>query len=336
MIELQERDELADDIAGQMIEPGLWLLPVVALALGLAIRRGMRPLNELSREVERLDLAQAERVSHRHALREFMPVVNSINTLLDRQQEALERERSLANEVAHELRTPLASIALQARALGDAPAGAMDAPAQRAALARIGQDALHAGHVLSQLLALARAGRAMLADPPVPVDLAALARQVVAAHAQAAWPRGCSLSVQAPEALGVMGNAVLLELALRNLVENALKHTPHGTQIEVQAGQGPDGEVWLQVCDDGRRSDGRRDGAERAAAPVDSLHLGHEIVARVLRAHQEALARPRRPKASRPATAWECPGQGWRQLVKIASYQAVTAAIPGRSPAANP
>ena len=305
MIELQERDELADDIAGQMIEPGLWLLPVVALALGLAIRRGMRPLNELSREVERLDLAQAERVSHRHALREFMPVVNSINTLLDRQQEALERERSLANEVAHELRTPLASIALQARALGDAPAGAMDAPAQRAALARIGQDALHAGHVLSQLLALARAGRAMLADPPVPVDLAALARQVVAAHAQAAWPRGCSLSVQAPEALGVMGNAVLLELALRNLVENALKHTPHGTQIEVQAGQGPDGEVWLQVCDDGRR-----DGAERAAAPVDSLHLGHEIVARVLRAHQGSFGEAAPPEGFTTCYRMGMPGTG--------------------------
>ena len=305
MIELQERDELADDIAGQMIEPGLWLLPVVALALGLAIRRGMRPLNELSREVERLDLAQAERVSHRHALREFMPVVNSINTLLDRQQEALERERSLANEVAHELRTPLASIALQARALGDAPAGAMDAPAQRAALARIGQDALHAGHVLSQLLALARAGRAMLADPPVPVDLAALARQVVAAHAQAAWQRGCSLSVQAPEALGVMGNAVLLELALRNLVENALKHTPHGTQIEVQAGQGPDGEVWLQVCDDGRR-----DGAERAAAPVDSLHLGHEIVSRVMQAHGGRFVEADAPQGFTTCYRMEMPSAG--------------------------
>lgn len=310
MIELQERDELADDIAGQMVEPGLWLLPVVALALGLAIRRGMRPLNELSREVERLDLAQAERVSHRHALREFMPVVNSINTLLDRQQEALERERSLANEVAHELRTPLASIALQARALGDAPAGAMDAPAQRQALAQIGQDALHAGHVLSQLLALARAGRAMLAEQPVPVDLAALARQVVAAHAQAAWQRDCSLSVQAPEALGVMGNAVLLELALRNLVENALKHTPHGTQIEVQAGQGPDGEVWLQVCDDGRRSDGRRDGAERAAAPVDSLHLGHEIVARVLRAHQGSFGEAAPPEGFTTCYRMGMPGTG--------------------------
>ncbi|TDF24833.1 two-component sensor histidine kinase [Delftia tsuruhatensis] len=305
MIELQERDELADDIAGQMVEPGLWLLPVVALALGLAIRRGMRPLNELSREVERLDLAQAERVSHRHALREFMPVVNSINTLLDRQQEALERERSLANEVAHELRTPLASIALQARALGDAPAGAMDAPAQRQALAQIGRDALHAGHVLNQLLALARAGRAMLAEPPVPVDLAALARQVVAAHAQAAWQRDCSLSVQAPEALGVMGNAVLLELALRNLVENALKHTPHGTQIEVQAGQGPDGEAWLQVCDDGRR-----DGAERAAAPVDSLHLGHEIVARVLRAHQGSFGEAAPPEGFTTCYRMGMPGTG--------------------------
>ena len=290
MIELKERDELADDIAEQMIEPGLWLLPVVALALGLAIRRGMRPLNELSREVERLDLDQAERVSHRHALREFLPVVHSINTLLDRQQEALERERSLANEVAHELRTPLASITLQARALADAPAGSLDADAQRHALARIGQDALHAGHVLSQLLALARAGRAMLAEPPVPVDLAALARQVVAAHAQAAWQRDCTLSVQAPEALWVQGNAVLLEMALRNLVENALKHTPQGTQIEVQAGQSAQGEVWLQVCDDGRRNAG-----ETVPPPVDSLHLGHEIVARVMRAHQGRFAQAEAP-----------------------------------------
>ena len=281
LIQLQERDDLADDIAGQMIEPGLWLLPVVALALGLAIRRGMRPLTELSREVEQLDLAQAERVSHRHALREFLPVVHSINTLLDRQQEALERERSLANEVAHELRTPLASIVLQSRALSDAPEGEGDARVRRQALARIGQDALHAGHVLGQLLELARAGRAMLSETPVPVDIAALARQVVAAHAQAAWQRGCVLAVQAPDVLWAQGNAVLLELALRNLIENAIKHTPRDTQIEVCAGQDATGEVWLQVSDDGRR-----DAGVNAPPDVDGLRLGHAIVERVMRAHQ--------------------------------------------------
>lgn len=276
LIDLQERDDLAEDIAGQMIEPGLWLLPVVALALGLAIRRGLAPLYGLSQDVAQLDVTRAERLAARNALREMEPVVDSINTLLDRQQAALARERRLANEVAHELRTPLSSIVLQARALSGGLAGGMDAASQAQALERIGHDALHAGHVLNQLLALARAGRA-LSEALEPVDVAALARGVSAEHAQAAWERGCQLAVQAPERLVVAGNAVLLELALRNLVENALKHTPPGTRIEVQAGAGPlPTEAWLQVCDDGRRA-----GAPVPAAPADSLHLGHEIVARV-------------------------------------------------------
>lgn len=298
MIELQERDELADDIAGQMIEPGLWLLPVVALALGLAIRRGMRPLNELSREVERLDLAQAERVSHRHALREFMPVVNSINTLLDRQQAAMARERRLANEVAHELRTPLSSIALQASALG----GELAPEAQAQALDRIRQDALRAGHVLNQLLALARASRAELDGATASVDLAALARTACAEYAQAAWQGGDELEVSAPDALLVRGHPVLLDLLLRNLIENALKHTPARTRIAVQMGEGG-GEhgAWLQVCDDGARVVAAGDVVAAAPVAVDSLHLGHEIVARVAQVH-----RARFGKAPAPAPFTTC------------------------------
>lgn len=284
MVALAERDSLADDIAMQMIEPGLWLLPVVVLALGVAIRRGLRPVQALSQEVAGLDLARDQRVSGRHVLRELHPMVESINILLDRQQAALARERELANEVAHELRTPLASIVLQARALEQAPAGGMDEAQLRDALQRMAGDALHAGHVLDQLLALARAGRSMLDAPAVAVDWAVLARQMAAAQAQPAWSRGDSLSVQAPEALWVQGNAVLLELALRNLLENAIKHTPAGTCIEVQADLlRTDGGAlaWMQVCDDGARP-----GA--AAAPPaagDGLHLGHVIVARVMQAH---------------------------------------------------
>ena len=112
LLESRERDELARDIAGQMIEPGLWLLPVVALALGLALRRGLRPLYALSADVAALDPASTQRLASRHAWSEFESVVASINTVLDRQQDALVRERRLANEVAHELRTPLSSIAL--------------------------------------------------------------------------------------------------------------------------------------------------------------------------------------------------------------------------------
>lgn len=282
LLELRERDELAQDIAEQMVEPGLWLLPVVALALGLALWRGLQPLYALSADVAALDPASSQRLASRHAWSEFESVVASINTLLDRQHDALVRERRLANEVAHELRTPLSSIALQASAL----TGALDPQAQAQAVARIGQDALRAGHVLNQLLALARASRAQLHEAKAPVDLVAMARAVCADYAQAAWQRGGDIALEAPDGLELAGNAVLLDLALRNLVENALKHTPHGTRISVQIGQSDAGAAWLQVCDDGGRL---KAGSERLAHPVDSLHLGHEIVLRVAEMHGGAF-----------------------------------------------
>lgn len=280
LLELRERDELAEDIAEQMIEPGLWLLPVVALALGLALWRGLRPLYALSADVAALDPASSQRLASRHAWNEFQSVVASINTLLDRQHAALVRERRLANEVAHELRTPLSSIALQASAL----AGELDADAKAQAIARIGQDALRAGHVLDQLLALARASRAELHEAKAPVDLCALAREVCAEYAQAAWQRGDEIAVVAPTALWVSGHALLLDIAARNLVENALKHTPEGTHIAVHVQTSADSSVWFQVCDDGARpgAAGAAGGPPRA---TDSLHLGHEILRRVADIH---------------------------------------------------
>ena len=280
MLQLQERDQLAKDIADQLVEPGLWLLPVVSLALGLALWRGLRPLYALSSDVAALDPSSTQRLASRHAWNEFESVVASINTLLDRQQAAMVRERRLANEVAHELRTPLASIALQASAL----AGELDEPSREQALARIGQDALRAGHVLNQLLALARASRAELHEAKSPVDLRALAQRVCADYAQAAWQRGDEIALVAPPEVAVLGHAVLLDIALCNLVENALKHAPNGTHIAVQLGVAEQGDAWMQVCDDGSRSSADGSGSGKGRA-VDSLHLGHEILRRVAEVH---------------------------------------------------
>ena len=274
LLNLQERDDLAEDIAGQLIEPGMWLLPVVALALGLAIWRGLRPLYVLSDDVAQLDVGRAQRLPARHAMREFNSVVGSINSLVDQQSAALLRERRLANEVAHELRTPLSSIALQASAL----AGDLSPDDRARAQSRIGADALRAGHVLNQLLALARTSRAELHEATVPLDLVALAQEVSAGFAQKAWERQDEIAVTGPTTLPLQGHPLLLELALRNLLDNAIKHTPPGTQIEVQLGSDAGG-PWLQVCDNGGR------GAPQASPAVDSLRLGHEIIARVAEVH---------------------------------------------------
>src|SRR5690606_35867899 len=78
----------------------------------------------------------------------------------------------------------------------------------------------------------------------------------------------------------------LLEVAVRNLVENALRHTPEGTQIEVQGGS-DGGQCWLQVCDDGGRLQ-----ETATPEPVDSLQLGHQIVQRIMALHGGAFGQP--------------------------------------------
>lgn len=275
LLSVRERDALAADIAQQVTEPSLWLLPVIALVLGLAIYRGLRPLYELSREILALDIHRAEPlpVAGRH--QEFVSAVRAINTLVGRYNSALKREQELANEFAHELRTPLASLSLQAKALRGAPP-----PAMEEGLARIEQNALRAGGVVAQLLALARASRGELEQLETQVELKGLARDVVAAMAPLAYQRGHELGVSGDE-LVVRGHRGLLEIALRNLLENALAHTPQGTRVEVQV-DGAGG--WLQVCDT----------AEPGAAPSRGedphLGLGHRVVGKVAQTHGAVFA----------------------------------------------
>ena len=282
LLSIEERDDLALDIGTQVAEPGLWSLPVVALVLGLAIRRGLRPLKALSAEVHELDVQRATPLPPRRRHAEFGAVVEAIDTLVSRYHAALLREQQLASELAHELRTPLASLSLHARSLR----GEVSEADRLLSLQRIEQDALRAGQLLGQLLALARASRAELAEAAHPFDLAELARRVVAEHAQAALDGGHDLALDAPPSWPMSGHPVLLELALRNLVDNALAHTPRGTSIELQLNAA---QRWLQVCDDG--ADQPDAGAVEGPAPSArasgslGLGLGHRVVDKVAAVH---------------------------------------------------
>lgn len=271
----------------QTLWPALWLLPLAMGLLWLAVHLGLRPLRDLSAEVGALDIQHPASLQVTPSHRELDSVVLAINTLAGRYQSALGHERQLASELAHEMRTPLAALTLRARALRDV----MDGPRREVALLDLERESLRAGQVMADLLALARASRAELAESMQAVDLAELSRQVVADHAQAAFESGHEMSLSCPGPMVVQGHPVLLELGLRNLVENALSHTPRATQVEVQLD--PD-QLWVQVCDSGPKSAPQRKGAELRTGAL-GLGLGHRVVEKIAVVHGAHFAQTPAP-----------------------------------------
>lgn len=269
LMDMAHRYDLGRDVALHVARPALLVLPLIALVLWWTIRRGLRPLEHLSREVAALDTAHGQRLDDRQRFREFSSTVTAINTLVDTLQTRAQREREFASDVAHELRTPLSAIALQARA-----AQTGSTPEQ---LQRLEQEALRAGRILAQLLDLARAQRNAGDSAPVPTALGEVAADLIAAHAQQAHDSGHELSLLQPETpVTVRVNPMLLELALRNLIANALRHTPPGTQVTV--------EVWrdARACGVSVGDDGQRAGAPAVdTTATHGLGLGLRLVERM-------------------------------------------------------
>jgi len=165
------------------------------------------------------------------------------------------------------------------------------------ALAQIERDALRAGRVLTDLLALARASRTQMVEAAQPLDLAELTREVLAEFAQVAYASGHELALVSPGPFVITGHVMLLGLALRNLVENALTHTPRGTQVQVRLN--PQAR-WVQVSDnaagapaqDAHAAAGPRLGP---VVPGLGLGLGHLVVRKIADIHDarfEAVAPP--------------------------------------------
>ncbi len=290
LMDLKQRYELGKDIAEHVALPALLVLPLVSLLLWWAIRRGLRPLDQLSSEVAALDGFAGQRLGTQHRHREFASTVAAINALVDTLQTRAQREREFASDVAHELRTPLAALALQAGAAQHDPS-----PER---LAQLEQEALRAGRILSQLLELARAQRSAIAGagPLVAgqVALGELAARLIAAHAPAAYESGHELSLSQPdEPVVVQAQPMLLELALRNLIENALRHTPSGSQVAVAVWR-TGADLGVSVSDDGQRADAAPLAAERGG-----LGLGLRLVERIA---EQMGARLERDRGETPMT----------------------------------
>ena len=285
------REALAADISEHILLPALVFLPLVALMLASAIRRGLLPLQRLSGKIEALDVDAGQTLVPQQPYRELGVTVQSINALVLRLQAQIGRERRFAADVAHELRTPLTALVLQARRARKG-SGAAE---QDQALQAVEQGALRAGRILSQLLDLARA-QSLTGDVSEQVDLCALALRVVSEHAALAHELGQDIALEAPESLVLPGQSTLLELALRNLVDNALRHNPAGTYVEVRVARDAAGQVALSVSDDGGdvsavRTPGSDTAPDTGTSSNVGLGIGLTLVERIAQSQGAQLVR---------------------------------------------
>lgn len=223
----------------------LLAFPLVLLPLWIAVRRGMRPLQQLAQTVAARDASDLSPLGLQPRHDELRTLAAAFDALLARLRQQRDRERAFVQDAAHELRTPMAVVAAQAHLL----AHANDTTERQQAAAALDAALRRAAHLSRQLLTLATLDEARHGAPE-PIDLSGLVEQSLAQLAPEALARGLELSLDAPPTLPVHIDRTAFESVLINLVDNALRYVPSGGHVAVTlCKQG--GTVSLTVADDG-------------------------------------------------------------------------------------
>jgi two-component system sensor histidine kinase QseC len=242
------RLDILQAMARSVLLPLGLALPALALALWWAVMRGLQPLRSLRQALEERHPQSLEPVAPTdEGPTEMQPLVDALNGLIERMAHMLESERRFTADAAHELRTPIAAIRMQAQvALGAAGDDAARDHALRYTLA--GCD--RATRLVEQLLTLARLEGQQAAAGASTCDAAKVVRGVVAELAPSALAKKQALELDAPQACTLAVGDTLLGVLARNLVDNALRYSPPGAQVQVAVAVTGD-VITLQVDDSG-------------------------------------------------------------------------------------
>jgi len=238
---LEKRSVLAHEIIKGVMLPLFVILPLAVLLVWLALTRGIQPLSELEDRIRQRKPDDMSPLDETAVPTEVMPLVSSVNDLLDRLKHSIATQKRFLADAAHQLKTPLAGLRMQADLAQRSDANAEDL---KQSLKQIGRASMRATHTVNQLLALARAESSGSAVSMQTCDLALLTMEVVKDSLPRAMERQIDLGFEGPEpGLALQaGNPTLLKEMVRNLIDNAINYTPSSA--------GEQGVVTARVCGD--------------------------------------------------------------------------------------
>lgn len=225
------RNDIAREGAVRTVMPLLILMPVLLLIVADLVRKLFRPIAVLSREIDRRDERELHPVEYRRLPTEVRPFVVAINRLLARVESAMASQRRFVADAAHELRSPLTALSLQAERLADTE---LPAPA-RERLTTLRQGIERSRNLLDQLLSFARV-QSGAADPGAPVSVQDIFRRVLEDLMPLAEAKHLDIGVDGAGDAQLWVSELDMLALVKNLVDNAIRYTPAGGKVDLSAG----------------------------------------------------------------------------------------------------
>jgi two-component system sensor histidine kinase QseC len=221
-------------------------LPALGLVIWAAVGRAMQSLAVVDRQISSRTADNLTPLDVADAPSEIGALVTSLNGLFSRIHGLIEQERRFTADAAHELRTPLAGIRAQAQVAR----GATNDAERARALDGVMTGCDRATHAVEQMLTLARLAPDAVSFQPTSVDLGAVLQETIGELASAALARQIDIELTHDQPIVVSGDAGLLAILCRNLIDNAIRYSPPATIVNVALAAG-DTTACIRVRDAG-------------------------------------------------------------------------------------
>jgi two-component system sensor histidine kinase TctE len=223
----EKRSVLATEIIKGVMLPQFVILPLAVFLVWLALVRGIKPLSQLEERIRARRPDDLSPLDETAVPLEVAPLVSSVNDLLRRQKDAIARQKRFLADAAHQLKTPLAGLRMQADL---AQREGADAAELKQSLKQIGRSSRSATHTVNQLLALARAESRGDTLARQPCDMAEITMEAIHDSLPRAMDKHIDLGYEGipagTQTALIDGNPTLLKELVRNLLDNALGYTP--------------------------------------------------------------------------------------------------------------
>ncbi len=237
------RYKLAESMTISSVMPAIISVPILALIVFWAVSKGLSPLRRLSENLSSRTGKDLSRVRLEHVPNELSPVVNTLNSMFTRLNDAFEREQQFASNAAHELRTPLSVMKINLHNL------ARDLGPHQAKIHALEQDTNRMIHVVNQILLLSRTSPEMFYFQQSKVDMFEVAQQVISDVYGKIEAKHQQIELLGQSTF-LLSTEFTLYTLMQNLIINASAYSPEKADIRVCI-KAEDDSVYLNVSDSG-------------------------------------------------------------------------------------